>query len=205
MISAHKRASAIENAKKATEAVRARIQALPKWKCAQCGVEAPATAHQMRKTYCSSACMSEGYKARMQGESNPNFRGAGLRACAHCGSQFKSYSKTTKYCSHECYVVKYGEANVFARDSNQDAIVEALTSADATVIDLHKIKFGCPDILVGAVGKWHLMEIKNPDTAYGKAGLTKAQRAWHSAWRAPVHIVTTVEDALDVIGMRHHA
>ena len=205
MISERKRSAAIENARKATAAVRARMDERPKWRCAQCGVQAAGTVHQMRKTYCSSACMSEHYKARMSGASNPNFRNAGVRLCGQCGAQFKSYSKTTKYCCHACYVAKHGEGKVFARDVNQDAIVAALVAANATVIDLHTVKFGCPDILVGASGEWHLMEIKNPDTAYGRSGLSSAQIKWHANWQAPVHIVETVADALRVIGMEHHA
>lgn len=73
------------------------------WRCLECGCERPATAHQMRATYCSRACMSAAYRKRMLGDANPNHRGAGLKTCKHCGREFHSYQKTRKFCSKDCH------------------------------------------------------------------------------------------------------
>jgi hypothetical protein len=73
------------------------------WKCAECNKEAPATVHQLRKTYCSNACMSAGYKKLMSGSNNPNYKRAGHQKCQHCAKDFHSYSRR-KFCSNTCYV-----------------------------------------------------------------------------------------------------
>lgn len=58
--------------------------------------------HYDLKVYCSRACMSEGYRERMSGNGNPNFREASIRQCCICNAEYQSYSKTTKYCSLRC-------------------------------------------------------------------------------------------------------
>lgn len=96
-------AAARANAAKATAIVKARIDARPKWRCAQCGDERPATNHQQRKVYCSKECMAVGYSIRLAGPSNPNYSRAGNRVCLTCGTWFQSYSASRKYCSRSCY------------------------------------------------------------------------------------------------------
>jgi len=39
-----------------------------------------------------------------RGKNNNNWRDAGKHVCQHCGSEFKSYVKTRKFCSFDCYV-----------------------------------------------------------------------------------------------------
>ena len=57
------------------------------------------------------------------------------------------------------------------RDDNEKAIVEALRAVGATVYYLDE---PC-DLLVGMNNKTLLMECKNPNSAYGKKGLTKTK------------------------------
>ena len=59
--------------------------------------------HFAIKTYCSRKCMSEGYKTRMAGASNPHFSDAGLKVCLWCGKEYRTYTKTSVYCSKRCY------------------------------------------------------------------------------------------------------
>lgn len=40
------------------------------------------------------------------GEGNPNWSNAGVRACVTCGSEYKSYNKTRKFCSRQCYIAQ---------------------------------------------------------------------------------------------------
>jgi hypothetical protein len=42
-----------------------------------------------------------------------------------------------------------------------------------------------------------LMEIKNPQ---GKDEVNEAQMKWHAAWKAPVYVVRTADEALRTIG-----
>jgi hypothetical protein len=82
-------------------------------------------------------------------------------------------------------------------DANQDAVVSALEAAGAGVQSLAPIGKGCPDVLVSWCGWMWLMEIKNPQ---GKDEVNDAQLKWHAAWKAPVYVVRTADEALRVIG-----
>lgn len=54
------------------------------------------------RVYCSRECMSSGYKLRMGGENNPNYRNANYRVCEHCGKEYRSYKKNSRFCSMSC-------------------------------------------------------------------------------------------------------
>ncbi len=90
-------------------------------------------------------------------------------------------------------------------DENQPDIVAALRAVGASVQPLHAVGKGCPDLLVAHRMVNYVIEIKNPDKPVRDRRLKPDQITWHDAWRAPVHIVETVADALRVIGMEHHA
>lgn len=80
-------------------------------------------------------------------------------------------------------------------DPNQKDIVQALRDVGASVIHLHMVGRGCPDILVGFRGRNTLMEIK---TEKGK--LNKRQRSFFDEWRGECWVVRTVDSALEAIG-----
>ena len=85
-------------------------------------------------------------------------------------------------------------------DSNQTAIVKALRSAGASVQSLASTGAGCPDLLVGHRGSNHLMELKDGTLPPSRRRLTKDQVAWHRCWYGTVQIVSSVEEALAVLG-----
>lgn len=80
-------------------------------------------------------------------------------------------------------------------DPNQPEIVRALRDVGASVIHLHMVGRGCPDILVGFRGCNTLMEIK---TEKGK--LNKRQREFFTSWFGKCFVVRTVDEALELIG-----
>lgn len=90
-------------------------------------------------------------------------------------------------------------------DANQPEIIKALRGVGAAVQPLHTVGKGCPDLLVSHRMVNYLIEVKDGAKPPSARRLTDDQITWHDAWRAPVHIVITIEDALDVIGMRHQA
>jgi len=90
-------------------------------------------------------------------------------------------------------------------DANQPEIVAALRGVGAAVQPLHTVGRGCPDILVSHRMVNYLIEIKDGAKPPSARRLTQDQIQWHDDWRAPVHIVETVADALRVIGMEHKA
>lgn len=101
------------------------------------------------------------------------------------------------------------------RDLTSPAIVAALRAAGASVTDLGPVGYGVPDLLVGWKGMTLLLEVKSPEThgrrakdparEYGEF-LTDDQVRFLAAWRgATVRIVTTVDEALAVLGLDDEA
>ena len=79
-------------------------------------------------------------------------------------------------------------------DANQAEIVADLRKVGASVLLLHEVGSGCPDILVGFRGTNYLIEIKT------KTGmLTFPQWELHHDWRGQVAIARTSEEALCII------
>ena len=82
-------------------------------------------------------------------------------------------------------------------DGNSAAIVDALRKAGASV---YHIKLPV-DLLVGYRGVTMLVEIKNPETRYGRAGANGNQREFMSTWNGgAVALVDSPEAALTAIG-----
>lgn len=87
-------------------------------------------------------------------------------------------------------------------DLNQDAIVQALRDAGATVQSLAAIGKGCPDLLVGWKGLNLLMECKRQREDRKKApSLTADQMDWLAGWRGGVVVVLGPDDALHALGV----
>lgn len=82
-------------------------------------------------------------------------------------------------------------------DNNHREIVLALQGVGASVASLARLGQGVPDLLV-----WHrglyLLEVKSGP----KEPLTPDEEAWHAGWSGPVHVVRSVEEALQAIGIR---
>lgn len=79
------------------------------------------------------------------------------------------------------------------RDVNEAEIIEALTRAGASVVQLSSK--GVPDLLVGIDGTNYLIEVKTPE---GK--LTTDQIEFFETWRGQRHVARTIEEALAIIG-----
>ena len=81
-------------------------------------------------------------------------------------------------------------------DENQTEIVKALREAGAYV---YYIKEPC-DLLVGYEGETLLMEVKNPDSAYGKKGFNENQLDFAENWKGgPFCLVDSVESAMRML------
>jgi Holliday junction resolvase len=81
-------------------------------------------------------------------------------------------------------------------DANQGEIVEALRKAGASVQSLASIGRGCPDLVAAKGAQCWLIEVKGD-----KGKLTPDQVEWIANWRGAVHIVRTVDDALQLVGV----
>lgn len=87
-------------------------------------------------------------------------------------------------------------------DDNQTQIVEALRAVGATVQILSGVGHGCPDLLAGISGRNVLMEVKNPDQPRSGQALTADEAIWHNEWKGKVHIVNSVESAMNALNYR---
>lgn len=86
-------------------------------------------------------------------------------------------------------------------DDNQRAVVDALRGVGASVLHLHSVGMGCPDIAVGFRGVNHLIEIKDGAKKPSEQRLTPMQKRWHDTWAGKAHVVNSPEGALAVIGI----
>lgn len=133
---------------------------------------------------------------------------ATIKTCSMCGADYKSSpSQNRKYCSYKCHLdsggafkagmaaaratMKYGPK----RDANH-AELFAVLRKHCAVYDVSTSGMGIPDGLAWVNGAWHLFDVKNPKTGYGKRGLNPIQKKWLSqAQGGPIYLLYTVEDA----------
>lgn len=173
--------------------------------CPVCGEQMGIGSRGRNRTYCSRECA--GKAVGKAGDSR--FRNA-LRSykCEQCGEPFEAYHKGRKFCSRTCFGIQrqidgISKMRSFSArvDKNQGEIVDALRSVGASVFDLSRFGRGMPDLIVGFRGKNFLIEVKNPQTSYGRKGLNLIQTRWVDKWNGDVHIAYTIEDALRAIGL----
>lgn len=149
------------------------------------------------KTTCSASCSGS---LRLSKET--------IKACAMCGVDYRSSpSQGRKYCSYKCHLdsggafkagmaaakatMKYGPK----RDANH-AELFAVLRKHCAVYDVSTSGMGIPDGLAWVNGAWHLFDVKNPKTGYGKRGLNPIQKKWLSqAQGGPIYLLYTAEDA----------
>ncbi len=87
---------------------------------------------------------------------------------------------------------KYGAK----KDANHNEIFEAMRVHTA-VHDLSNAGCGVPDGLAWINEGWHLFDVKNPKTGYGRRGLNPRQKKWAGDWRGgPVYLIYSVDEAL---------
>jgi hypothetical protein len=81
-------------------------------------------------------------------------------------------------------------------DANQAEIVQALRDVYCSVLLLHRVGQGCPDIAVGYQGSVYFLEIKTD-----KGKLTPREQEFMDGWRGHYAIVRTPDEALRAIGV----
>ena len=79
-------------------------------------------------------------------------------------------------------------------DKNQKDIVDRLRNAGYSVVCLHTVGNGCPDIAVGTEGKTYLVEIKSDA---GK--LTGKQKTFFQSWQGCAFVARSFEQIVEQI------
>lgn len=92
-------------------------------------------------------------------------------------------------------------------DPTQEPIVAGLRGVGAHVVSLAGVGGGVADLLVSWRNHWHVLECKSPLGPRGGASangqrVRESQERFRQAARAPVHVVRSLDDALDAIGAR---
>lgn len=88
---------------------------------------------------------------------------------------------------------KYGAK----KDANHKEVMQVIEQITA-VLDLSHAGYGVPDGAAWVEGGWHLFDIKNPKTSYGKKGLNDRQKKWARDWRGgPVYLIHDTDEAQD--------
>lgn len=85
-------------------------------------------------------------------------------------------------------------------DSNQQEIVRVLRQYGCSVQPIHQVGQGVPDLLVGWQGQNYRSELKDGNKPPSKRRLTPDEKRWHLEWRGQVAIVTSIDDALKMLG-----
>ena len=88
-------------------------------------------------------------------------------------------------------------------DENQSQIVAGLRAAGCSILHLHEVGHGCPDILCfhPRTGRYHLMEIKNGSLSLSRRKLTPDEERFHKTWKGPILIIESLDAALKAIGL----
>lgn len=87
------------------------------------------------------------------------------------------------------------------KDANHNPIVRRFRDLGCTVMETVNTGIpGFPDLVVGAVGQNHLVELKNPDSAYGRRGLNDNQTAFARDWRGErIYTVSSEDEVVAVV------
>jgi len=81
-------------------------------------------------------------------------------------------------------------------DANQVAVVAAFRAAGASVLHLHTLGAGCPDLLIGVDGVDQLVELKDGRKRESERRLRPEQVVFHREWRGrSVFVVTSAAEA----------
>lgn len=91
---------------------------------------------------------------------------------------------------------KYGAK----KDANHSEIVNEFKRLGASVLDASNVGSGMPDLVVSCSGTLHLVDVKNPNTGYGRRGLNKRQKEWALEWKGgPVYLISTIEEVAEMV------
>ena len=82
-------------------------------------------------------------------------------------------------------------------DANQQQLVKDLRKAGILVLSLASVGHGCPDLLCCVAGELYLLEVKDASKSPSRRKLTPQEEAFAARW--PVHVVTTVQEAIAVV------
>jgi hypothetical protein len=82
---------------------------------------------------------------------------------------------------------------------HQAEVVKALRKLGAAVTPIHTLGKGVSDLLVSFRQRWLVLEVKDGAKPPSARELTPDEEKWISEQRAPVYIVNSVTEAVDLL------
>jgi Holliday junction resolvase len=88
-------------------------------------------------------------------------------------------------------------------DNNQREIVKALRACGASVLSLAALGKGVPDLLVSVNKQRSLMvEVKDGSKPPSARKLTADQVRFHATWAGEIVVVSSIEEAIETVGIQ---
>lgn len=84
-------------------------------------------------------------------------------------------------------------------DGNQQEIVKALRKIGYSVFITSSVGQGFGDIVLGAHGRNFIFEIKDGKKHLSQQRLTNPESLFHAVWKGQIDVITSVDDAIDII------
>lgn len=84
-------------------------------------------------------------------------------------------------------------------DANQTEIVRRFREIGASVQVMSSVGKGFPDLIVGWRGRNILLELKDGSKPPSARALTVDQVHWHANWAGQVAVVTSVDQAVELV------
>lgn len=84
-------------------------------------------------------------------------------------------------------------------DSNQKEIVSAFRKFGCSVLMLHTVGHGCPDLAVGKNRKTVLVEVKDGAKTPSQRELTTDEEKFHAEWKGSVFVVENLSDVIALV------
>lgn len=81
-------------------------------------------------------------------------------------------------------------------DDNQPEIVEAFRKLGYSVLLLHQVGRGCPDILVGKMGTNTLIEIKDGRKPPSRRLMTPDEEEFFQSWKGRLLTIMSVDEVI---------
>lgn len=85
------------------------------------------------------------------------------------------------------------------KDANHNEIKAVFDQAGFSTWDTYQLGKGFPDIIVAKHQKTALIEIKDGSAVPSARKLTMDEIGFHAKWRGLIHVISTVDEAVNLI------
>lgn len=82
-------------------------------------------------------------------------------------------------------------------DANHAEIMDAFRDLNYSVLDIHTIGHGSPDLLVGKFGENFLIEVKDGTKSPSKRRKTTDEEEFFASWLGNVYLIQSVEEVVE--------